>query len=120
MPEFDRPVANHDQASVLGLFEACDVESESSAHVGDETEVRTADGGDEQDCAALLVHVGQATAERVDHRARRSERHVRGAGFEGNSLRGAEFLQRQRIARRRPVEPLNLLGGHCVARGRRR
>ena len=52
MPELDAPAANRDQAPVLGLAEARDIESESSAHVGDETEVRTAHGGDEQDCPA--------------------------------------------------------------------
>ena len=69
-----RPVAHRDQAPVLGLFEAPDVESERAARVGDEPEVRAADGGDEQHCPALGVHVAPAAG-----RTRRSPRAALGA-----------------------------------------
>ena len=79
-----------------------DVESERSAHVGDEPEVGAADRGDEQDGAALVIQRRQATAERVDDRARHSQRQPGLDALDDVAIGGAELQQRQRIARRSP------------------
>ncbi len=111
MPEFDESAAHCDQAQILGVAQATDVDPERRGRVRDEAEIRAAHGGDQECHPALVIQLIQPATERFDDRSRHPQRQTRLRALDDVPVGASQLDQCQRIARRRAVQSAEVLLG---------